>query len=346
MRRPGGSLLGVALDSEEHLPLRQATACRAARLGRRGSIEDLTSAVDRDAGVPLPNSLAFGTFGELYVSDSGRLGEADGRILCLRRTASSRPATEDRFQYTNGLAVATDGGSLFVVETDLRASRCCRSVHREYSGSRCGLILPRTVPDGIPCSPTATGHWLPLWRPDGIVMPLDGGVTIVTEDWRGLVLSAPTGACFFGEDMGSLAVANRGGGHLSVVEIGLTGPLPHRPDGLPRRRPHHKITQTFVQGVHVRITAIHQATVPISSPIRNAARISFADMATSVVAIVHGRGPQRPAGGRLRIQLERTVRRRGACSRTGSSARLLKADDAGLISKTATTSRLTRPGAS
>jgi sugar lactone lactonase YvrE len=233
--RTGGSLLGVALDAEGRIYLCDKVRRAVLRVSPDGgSIEDLTSAGDGTPAFTLPNSLAFGSLGELYISDSGRLGQGDGRILCLAPDGALAPASDDRFQYTNGLAVAADGGSLFVVETDLPGFAVLPIRSAGVLGAPARTVLPRTVPDGILLAdgdvPLVT-----LWRPDAIVLARQESVTVVTEDWRGLVLSAPTGACFFGEGMSSLAVANRGGGHLSIVEPGLTGPLPHRPDGLPRR---------------------------------------------------------------------------------------------------------------
>lgn len=232
----GGSLLGVALDADGRIYLCDKVRRAVLRVGPDGGqLEDLTTSPDGVPAFTLPNSLAFAPTGELYVSDSGTLGAADGRILCLHPGGAIDAATDARFQYANGLAVSADGSSLFAVETELPGFSVLPILGPGRLGEPERTTLGRTVPDGA----LLTDEGLPLvtlWRPDSIVLVERGSATVVTEDWRGMVLCSPTGACFFGEGMNTLAVANRAGGHLAVARPGLSGPLPHRPPGLPPRR--------------------------------------------------------------------------------------------------------------
>jgi gluconolactonase len=91
------------------------------------------------------------------------------------------------------------------------------------------IRLPGTVPDGVAFTDDG-GAIISCYRPDRIYHLSAGGeLEILAEDYQGTLLSAPTNVCFAGPDRSMLIVANLGRWHLTRIETGLTGVVPHAP---------------------------------------------------------------------------------------------------------------------
>lgn len=216
--RAPGFVLGLALDGRRRLVLCCSEAGVHAWDGER------FTEIRTDAA--LANYPAFGPDGTLYVSDSGTWERDDGRLLRVDPDGAVETLTSERPCFTNGLAVAADGRSLWVAESfeprvslvDL-ASGTCETVMR----------IDGTVPDGLALV-AGGGLLVSCYRPDRVYhLDVGGTLELVAEDPRGTALSAPTNVCFAGAALDRVVTANLGRWHLSLLDLGLTGVLPHRP---------------------------------------------------------------------------------------------------------------------
>jgi gluconolactonase len=195
-----------------------------------GLCTDITSQPS-GSSFTMPNYLAFAPNGNLYVSDSGRMGASDGRVIVLRPDGSLQVAGDGARGYTNGLAIAPDGDRIFIVETS-RPGISTFDLRRDggLGDERAFIHLPHTVPDGV--AVTKDGRLVvACWRPDSLFLVDGERVSPLYEDWRGLTLSAPTNVCFYGVAMTELAVANRGATHLTHLSTDLEGAPVHSPFG-------------------------------------------------------------------------------------------------------------------
>jgi gluconolactonase len=185
--------------------------------------------VDRagDRILDMPNYAAFGADGTLYLSDSGHWKQDDGAVIAVATDGTAEVMDTTLCRFPNGCAVTPDGKELWMIQSlgpdvsrfDLVAGGRPETV----------VTLPGTVPDGIAFT-TDGGAVLSCYRPDRIYyLGPDGRLEILAEDPEGTLLAAPTNICFVGEDRSTLVSANLGRWHLTVLETGLTGVVPHAP---------------------------------------------------------------------------------------------------------------------
>jgi gluconolactonase len=216
--RAPGFVLGLAVDGRGRLVL----CCQ--EVGVHGW--------DGRGFTPLATDLAFANYpafapdGTLYVSDSGRWRDDDGRIVRIDAGGGVETLCRERPCFTNGLAVSPDGRWLWLVESyEPRLSRydlqtgACETV----------LRLDGTVPDGVALT-DAGGLLITCYRPDRIYhLDADGALEIVADDPQGTILGAPTNVCFAGAELDLVVAANLGRWHLTLLDLGLRGAPLHRP---------------------------------------------------------------------------------------------------------------------
>lgn len=183
---------------------------------------------DRPFGVP--NWGAFDADGNLYLTDSGGWGAANGLIWRIRPGGAAEVWTESAVDFPNGCAVSPQSDCLFYVES--LPGRICR-IDIDNSGSaaerRVLCELGLAVPDGVAI--TEDGALvIACYRPDVIYRwhPSDG-LTVIACDPRGTVISAPTNVVFAGDDRSVLVVPNLGRWHLSRGSFGMRGVPLHYP---------------------------------------------------------------------------------------------------------------------
>jgi sugar lactone lactonase YvrE len=90
--------------------------------------------------------------------------------------------------------------------------------------------LPDTDPDGV--SLDAEGnYWITLYRPDGLLrVSADGrSVDVAVDDHLARTFDAPTNIAWVGERLDRAVVANVGGTHLLIGDLGVLGAPPHLP---------------------------------------------------------------------------------------------------------------------
>ena len=223
--RAPGFVLGLAVDGLGRLAI-CASADGSLCVYDDEGVRRVLSEVD---GEPLvqPNYPAFGPDGTLYLSTSGTWARDDGRLIRLAPDGAAETLTRERPCFTNGLAVSPDGRWLYVVEShDPRLSR----IDLETGEAETLRRFDGAVLDGLAI--TADGGLLvSCYRPDRIYhLDRDGHAEVVADDPQGTILSAPTNVCFVGRQLDRVVSANLGRWHLTLLDLGIRGAAPHRPE--------------------------------------------------------------------------------------------------------------------
>ena len=218
--RAPGSVLGLAVDGRGRVVL-----CAAGD----GSV----CAYDGErmrrvkSHLAYPNWPAFAPDGSLYVSDSGGWSRNDGRIVRIDADGSADTFARTAPHFTNGCAVTADGEWLWVLESyEPVVSRfeLATGVREEV------MRIDGTVLDGIAFT-AAGGALIACYRPDRVYhLHPSGHLDVVAQDPQGTLLAAPTNVCFAGPKLDQVVSANLGRRHLTLLDLGMRGAAPHRPE--------------------------------------------------------------------------------------------------------------------
>ena len=176
----------------------------------------------------MPNFPAFGPDGTLYFSDSGAWNEDVGVVVAVAPDGAAGVLDNSLNRFPNGCAVTPDGTELWVIQSE---GEDVFRIDLRSVGSKPEKVaaLPGTVPDGIAFTEEG-GAVISCYRPDSIYyLAPDGSIDLLAEDRQGTLLAAPTNICFVGDSRSSLVSANLGRWHLTLLETGLTGVVPHAP---------------------------------------------------------------------------------------------------------------------
>jgi gluconolactonase len=226
----GGSMLGIAVDGRGRV-----YACDDAK-GEIARWEPSSGSVSTYARGPdgedmdCPNVATFGPDGSLYVTCSGEAGRPEIVRVSpgggnVERWTTAVPG------YPNGALVTPDGDALVVVEA--HAQRLVRVPIRADGGAGEPDViaeLPDTDPDGVALDAEGD-YWVTLYRPDGLVRVSPDGrdVELVVDDHLARTLDAPTNVAWVGDRLDRAVVANVGGTHLLIGDLGVLGAPPHLP---------------------------------------------------------------------------------------------------------------------
>ena len=178
-------------------------------------------------GFGFPNYPAFAPDGTLFVSDSGGWGADDGRLVRIDADGTAETFSREVPHFTNGCAVTPDGRWLWVVESYVPiVSRFdLETGEREEITCLLGNVL-----DGIAFTADG-GALISCYRPDRIYhLDASGHAEVVAQDPQGTLLGAPTNVCFAGPRLDRVVCANLGRWHLTLLDLGLRGAAPHRPE--------------------------------------------------------------------------------------------------------------------
>jgi len=224
----GGSMLGLAVDGAGRVYACDAGNGEVVRFHpAAGTFEVYARGV---GGIDMdePNVAAFAPDGSLFVTCSG---EPRSEIV---RIAPSRGVTTwcDRVtRYPNGMVVTPDTTALLVIEA--KAERIVRIPI--LADGRAGdpetfAELPDTDADGLALD--AEDHvWATLYRPDGLVRISPAGEEVLRiDDHLASTFEAPTNLAFVGPDLDRVVVANVGGRHLLIADLGVRGRPLHYPE--------------------------------------------------------------------------------------------------------------------
>jgi gluconolactonase len=225
LARTPGFVLGLAVDGRGRLAVCDS-ADGALWVLDRDSLTRLVAAAG-DRSLMMPNYPAFGPDGTLYFTDSGAWNHDLGAVIAVPPEGGASVFDSSLNRFPNGCAVTPDGSELWVIQSE--AEDVSRFDLRGGGAPETVVRLPGTVPDGIAFTGDG-GAVISCYRPDRIYyLGPDGSLDVLAEDPQGTLLAAPTNVCFIGEGMSTLISANLGRWHLTLLETGLTGVVPHAP---------------------------------------------------------------------------------------------------------------------
>src|SRR5207244_4058857 len=164
--------------------------------------------------------------GILYVTDSGAFRQINGRIFRFAGDHGGRGEVwhDGPFNFANGIALAPDEQSIFVVCSWLPGVERIDIRSDGSAGKRSVFAkLPKALPDGL-----AFDHrgnlYVACYAPSRIykITP-QSRVTVLVDDWEAHTLSNPTNIAFGGENFDQLFVANLGRWHITRIDLGVRG---------------------------------------------------------------------------------------------------------------------------
>jgi gluconolactonase len=215
-----GFVLGLAVDGRSRLALCVSEVRPSVCVWEDGEVRVVAE------GFVFPNYPAFAPDGTLYVSDSGRWGQGDGRVFRIAPDGA-RDELYGLHDFPNGCAVSPDGHWLWLVQSyDPTVSRFDLATGELEHVTR----IDGTVPDGVAFTQDG-GLLVSCYRPDRVYhLGTDGSLEVVADDFQGTILGAPTNVCFVGERLDRVVSANLGRWHLTLLDLGLRGAPLHRPE--------------------------------------------------------------------------------------------------------------------
>jgi gluconolactonase len=221
-------VLGIAADDDGHVYVCNDALSSVLRVTvSTGEVEVFASGMDGHE-MRVPNWPAFDSRGNLYVSDSGAWGAADGRIWVVRPGRRLEVFSDQAVDFPNGLAVSADGSVLYAAEsTPGRLVEIPINDDGTAGPRRVLCELGLVVPDGVAVADDGS-ILIVAYRPDAIFRWSAGdGIELLASDPQGTVLNAPTNLAFTGDDLDVAVVPNLAGWHLARGRLGVRGtPLP------------------------------------------------------------------------------------------------------------------------
>jgi gluconolactonase len=211
---PGGFILGLAVDADDVIYACEPNGGHVQRI-------DL-----RDGGAPqpygdamiYPNYPAFDADGNLWVSDSGDWGEANGSLCRIEPGGGRTERVVEGLDFTNGLAIGDE--HVYMIE-----SKRPGVMRVPLAGGQAEDVveLPRTVPDGLAFD-SEGGLWISLYEPHAVLrLDLAGELETMLDDWTGLDITSPTNMAFAGPDLSVLVLASLSGWAVKAVDPGVRG---------------------------------------------------------------------------------------------------------------------------
>jgi gluconolactonase len=214
---PGGSVLGLALDSDDDAYVCDTGNSYVQRISPDGRIEPY------GAAITYPNYPVFDRDDRLWVSDSGDWGQATGAIVRIDPDGATERVA-DGLRFANGLAIF--GEWLYAVESS--APRIVR-LPLDGGGLEPVLEMDRVVPDGLAFDQEG-GLWIGCWQPNRVYrLDPDGTLATVVDDWAGVRAPTPTNIAFAGPDLDVLALASLSTQAVAAIDPGFRGAPLHYP---------------------------------------------------------------------------------------------------------------------
>jgi gluconolactonase len=220
----GGFMLGLASDADSRIYAADTVARCVWRIDPHTKEREVYASGTPERRFNVPNWGAFAADGTYYLSDSGDWGESNGFLWKVVPGGVCEVWSEETTNFPNGLAVAPDGSRLYVLESYPGALVEVPILEDGSPGSRRVLCeLGLVVPDGVALGRDGA-FYIACYRPDAIYrFHSEDGLSLIAEDPRGAVISAPTNIVFTGPDLGVIVVANLGRGHLTRFGVGVRG---------------------------------------------------------------------------------------------------------------------------
>lgn len=222
--RMGGFIGGLALDADSNIYACNAGQHKLFRVTPGGSTTVYASEAE---GEPFrtPNYPVFDAQGNLYVSDSGQMGNDDGKIYKIAPGGKARVWCTSLKEFPNGMCLSPGGEYLYVV-LSFNTPRVAR-VRIQPDGMAGGIQtvahLTGAVPDGLAFDENGN-LYISCYRPDRIYrLTSDNKLDIYAEEPTGHLMAAPTNVAFCGANLEMLVSTNLGRWHLTRYETGTKG---------------------------------------------------------------------------------------------------------------------------
>jgi gluconolactonase len=218
----GGSMLGIAVDGRGRVYACDDGKGEIARWDPSSGEATYARGVD-GSEMDCPNVAAFGPDGWLYVTCSGEQGRPE-IVRVPPGGGDAEPWTTSVPGYPNGALVTPDGEALVVVEA--HAQRLVRVPILDDGRAGEPVVIAElrdTDPDGVALDADGN-YWVTLYRPDGLMRVTPGGdVELVVDDHLAQTFDAPTNIAWVGQELDRAVVANVGGTHLLIGDLGVAG---------------------------------------------------------------------------------------------------------------------------
>jgi gluconolactonase len=180
----------------------------------------------REAGgnaMVCPNFPVFDREGNLYVSDSGKWGQGNGRLARFTPDGSGS-VVAGPFGYANGLALTGDERTLFMAESDTRSVwRFELSPDGSVRESQVYVKAVGRMPDGLALD-EAGDLYVACYASDDLHrVAATGRKTWLAHDPNGVTLGRPTNLAFGGRDFDEIYVANLGRYTIVRAKLAVRG---------------------------------------------------------------------------------------------------------------------------
>ncbi len=220
----GGFLLGLALDASHNIYACDAGQAVVQHITPEGRVRTYSSG-GPDEQFILPNYPAFDWQGNLYVCDSGKWKEDNGKIFKIRPGGETEVWSRELTEFPNGLALSADGTYLYVAMSlnPPRVSRIAIGSEGSAGAVETVVEMPKTVPDGLAFD-TDGKLYISCYRPDAVYRYTPRGeLQVLAEDYQGTAIAAPTNVAFCGEDRDMLLSTNLCRWHLTRYHLDAIG---------------------------------------------------------------------------------------------------------------------------
>lgn len=214
----GGFCLGITVSPQQEIVVCNSGLHCVQWVDRSGNVMRTIDGVDRRP-LRTPNFSVFDEEGNLYFSDSGTWGAADGQVFRVRKRGGIEHFAGP-FSFANGLAMSADGSALFVAESQ---RDCVTRVEiRKDGGAGTRDVYAsglQRVPDGLALD-AAGDLYVTCYATDCIYRVRPGGHSeLFAYDPEGTILARPTNIAFGGEGCKTMFVANLGRWHIASVSV-------------------------------------------------------------------------------------------------------------------------------
>jgi gluconolactonase len=218
----GGESGGVALDADGVL-----YECNLSRHVNRITPEGEVSVYSTGTAelpVLFPNFPVFDPQGNLFFSDSGDWNTLNGRIYVVRPDGTTEVAFPDYLAFPNGLALDSENGWLYVVQSS--AHNVVRIRVREGDiGGRPELYAEfpmSTIPDGVALA-ESRNLYVSFYEPHAVyLVEPSGRLDVVVEGLAFDLLNRPTNVTF-SRHTTEIYYPNYGTGEIVTLDVGERG---------------------------------------------------------------------------------------------------------------------------
>jgi gluconolactonase len=213
---------GVALDADGNL-YECNLSKHVNRITPDGKLT-VYSTGTRELPVSFPNYPVFDRDGNLFFTDSGDWSTLNGRIYVVRPDGTTEVAFPDYLAFPNGLALDSENGWLYVVQSS--AHNVVRlkvldgtivgrpEVYAEFAMS--------SVPDGVALA-ESRNLYVAFYEPHAIyVVEPSGRIDVVVEGLAWELLNRPTNVTF-SRETAQIFWPNYGTGEIVTLDVGERG---------------------------------------------------------------------------------------------------------------------------